>query len=305
MKQRSRRTRFATILVLALPVLSSVGCATTTKLSGFDLMAEAGAQYASAVDDLLTTSSRILVDTNSDKLLQTVAEFPGAVTARSLEQQDEPLRQNLREILLLREQVELLSDYFAALDALASTGAASSFGGEIQSTVGDLETLAGTLGAGQLASNPAAVGQLSGTAGTLVVRHIQVRGLEKELEARKQTIAEILNLHQALFSALKAQVGADIEFNRQRQYEKDVAEPLVRGTITDATSWKQRRLELLETPPIDQRLSAAASAAKKLESAWAKLLAGGLSAADVQAISAILSQVVDEIGALKQPPPSS
>ena len=38
MEQLSRRIRLAAILVLALPVLSSVGCATTTKVSVYLLL---------------------------------------------------------------------------------------------------------------------------------------------------------------------------------------------------------------------------------------------------------------------------
>ncbi|MCB1053935.1 MAG: hypothetical protein KDD11_00300 [Acidobacteria bacterium] len=302
MPERSVRRNLALLLWVVLPFTGSVGCATTAKVSGFDVMAVAGARYAQAVDELLVTSGRVLVDTNSDKLLRTETDFPGSVTAEALAEQDDPLRENLAELALLRRQAGRLSDYFTALDALATTGAVSSFGGQIGAAVADLQALSTTLGTGQLARNPAAAGELAGSVGSLAVRHVQLRELERELEARKETIAEVLHLHQALFEALEAQIAADVAITRQQQYQDEVVGPLVNGAIEDPVAWKARRQELLAPAAIHQQLAAAASAAETLRTVWARLLAGGLTPADVEAVVAQLSILVDQIGALRESP---
>lgn len=273
-------------------LLFATGCATTTEISGFESFARAGDQYAQAVDALLVRSSEVLVDTNSDKLLETAAQLPGTMTAAEVKEQDDAVGLNLAEIRRLRAQVALLSDYFDTLARLASSDAPSVIGASAASTVSELDALTQTLHGGPLIEDADAVGPLVSSLGTLVVRGVQGRELRQELDARKQTIAHILELHKKLFAVLAAQVGADEDFVRQRQYEKKVVEPLLAGSIADPATWKKERYAFLQPPPVAQQLSAARSAASQLQSAWAELLAGSITPADVQAVVAELEPIL-------------
>lgn len=298
---------------LALLALLSSGCATTAKISQFESFAQAGKSYADAMngtsgtgEGLLDAAKGVLVDTNSEKLLETVADFPGSVDLAAFKDQDSAMRANLTEIDLLKRQVTLLSDYFSALSNLAITKAPESFGAEIQNTAASLSGLSQALGNSAMLENSTAVSQLAGSGATLIVRGIQLRALNRELEERKSVIAEILGLHQELLAALEAQIRADQKFSRDRQYEKEVIEPFLSGQVQagNAAAWKKDRLELLSPPPLVQQVVGAQSAVKNLRSAWAKLLTNKLTAADIQAVVNDLEPILAALEAVKQKPES-
>lgn len=294
---------------LVLPALLSVGCATTAKISQFETFAQAGKAYAEAMNGspssdggLLDAAKDVLVDTNSEKLLQTVADFPGSVDRAAFKEQDSAMRANLSELDLLKRQVTLLADYFTALSNLASTKAPESFGAELGSTVTSLDALSGALGETSLFKDTAAAQSVAQGVGTLIVRGVQLRALQRELKERKQTIAEVLGLHQALLAALKAQISADQQLTRDRQYEEEVVAPFLAGQVQEgnAASWKQDRVDLLGPAPVAQQVANAESAVKNLRSAWAKLLVNKLTASDVQAVVSDLEPILAGLGALKK-----
>lgn len=288
--------RLATLVFLTAVL---TGCATTAKVSRFEAFAATGAQYAATLDSLLVEVGTVMIDTDSDELLETAAEFPGAVTRAELKTQDAVLRSNLGELDLFRRQAVVLGDYFAGLSRLATTEAAESFGAELQNTVASLNGLSSALGSSSLARNEAGVAQLTQGVGTLIVRGVQLRALDRELKARKQTIVEILRLHRALLAALKAGLDSDLEYEGNRRYETEVIEPFLAGNVGDPEGWKAKRRELGSEPAVRKQLEDAAHAAQQLQGAWGMLLANKLGAADVQAVVNDLEPILAGLGKLK------
>jgi hypothetical protein len=286
-------------LALVAALLSS-GCATTAKVSRFEAFAAAGGQYSTALGALLAEAGTVLVDANSDKVLQSAADFPGAVTRDEFKEQDRTLRLNLTELELLGRQVSVLADYFDALSRLATTKAPEAVGAELQRTVASLNGLTSSLGKANLIRSEAGAAQLAQGLGTLVVRGVQLRALERELAARRQTIAEILRLHQALLAALEAQIGSDLELERSRRYESEVMQPFLAGAVSNHDGWKTKRRELLRKASVVEQAQAAGKAAEDLQAAWAMLLSGKLDSADVQAVVNDLEPILAGLAGIKK-----
>ncbi len=288
-------------LALLTGILSS-GCATTAKVSRFEAFAAAGGQYSKALGSLLEEAGTVLVDANSDKVLQTAADFPAlsATVSRELfKEQDKALRRNLTEIDDLGRHVSLLADYFGTLSRLATTEAPEAFGAEIQNTVASLNDLTSSLRTSRLIQNDAGTKQLAQGLGILVVREVQLRALERELSTRKQTIAEILLLHQALLAALEAQIGSDLELEQSRQYDSEVIKPVLAGPVSDRDGWKAKRRNLLRKASVVEQVQHAGEAARNLQAAWAMLLSGKLGSADLQAVVSDLEPILAGLAKIK------
>lgn len=308
MMQKKRRFKFLAAMTLVLVVTS--GCATTSRISQFDTFATAGNQYATAMDGLLTESTNVMVDANSRKIMWTAAPLVEAASTPEeqdqvktmlvdqLQVQDDVMRLNIKEIELLRAQVKILSTYFGRLAALATTDAPAQFGAQLENSVTALNSLSNELNGSSLINQPEAVQQLAGGLGSLVVKGVQQRALENELEARKTTIAETLRLHQALLAAIKAQIDADAGIIRQREYEVRVRDAIV-TSVNRQETWIRDRRSLLEPVPVSQQVSATMSALENMQTAWARLLTSELTAADVQSVVNDLQPVLTGLAALR------
>lgn len=292
--RRSAAARPALALCLAL----AAACASTATLSRFDAFAQAGNQYARAVDALLQQAVQIQVDASSEKLLATRDDF-GPVSRDEFRKQDQVDRGFVDEITLLRRQVKLLADYFTALDALATSQAPQAFGSTLATTAGSLDALSQQLRGSALTRDPQAAQALASGAGSLVVRRAESRALQRELEARKETIARVLQLHVALLGVLRDQVQANLRFARNRQYEQQVLDPYLQsGAPLEPASWKVERLHGLGPADPVQQLDAAQSAARNLQTAWAKLLSHELGPEDLQAVTGELTPILAAADAL-------
>lgn len=302
-----------TIRLLAAAALAGVmtsSCASSAKISQFDAFATAGNQYATAMDGLLTESADVMLDANSRKLMWTAAPMAkSASTAEQKEQvktmlsaslsdQDAVMLANLREIELLRAQVNILSAYFDQLAALSTTNAPDQFSTQLESSVSALNSLSTALSGSSLTQTPAAVQQLSKGLGSLTVKGVQQRALARELEARKTTIAEILRLHQALLGAIRAQIEADEDMVRQREYEVKVKDSILTA-VNDQEQWINDRRSLLKPASVSQQLSATMNALTKMQTAWSKLLIGEVSIRDVQSVADDLQPVLSSLVAMK------
>lgn len=307
--------RLCVRLVLLFLLLSLCSCAARTKISQFRSFAEAGKVYTralagsaesegSSTPGLLDYAGEVLVNSNSDKLLQTQAEFPGTVTQEEFDRQDGAMRQNLVELGLLKRQVRLLSDYFQALADLATSKAPEAFGAEAKNTVSSINGLTQALNGSSLFGRPEAAAMLSQSLGELIVRGIQVKLLKTELEERKETIARVLRLHQALLEALKAQIKSDLELGRNRLYEKEVMKPFLEATFPNGVQesewkgWKAKRLELLQEPPVIAQVQQASKALQAMQRSWIKLLSNDVTSEDIQGIVRDLQPILASLGGL-------
>jgi hypothetical protein len=262
------------------------------------------------MNGLLTESSNVMLDANSRKLMWTAAPMAKAASkaeekeqvktmlSARLSDQDAVMLANLREIELLRAQVNILSTYFDQLSALSTTNAPEQFSIQMESSVGALNSLSTALSSSPMTQTPKALQQLSKGLGSLAVKGIQQRALERELEARKTTIAEIFRLHQVLLEAIKAQIEADEDIVRQREYEVKVKDSIL-SAVNDQERWINDRKTLLKPTAVSQNLSSTISALTKMQTAWSKLLIGEVSIADVQSITGDLQPVLTSLLAMK------
>lgn len=292
--------RAAIRLLLPFLLLAALtGCA-TARIPEFQAFADAGTAYTQAVNGLITQVGKSAVDANSVKLLQNRALAPVPVSA--FQQQDQEMRDHLAELNRIQVQTTLLGDYFQALADLATSSAPQSFASEVQNVATTLGGVTQEVRGTDLAQQTQAASAAAGSVGGLIVKQVQGRELKRELEARKETIAQILQLHQALLAALGSQAEADARFIESITYGQTVVSPFEAGQVTAATqaNWMTERYTALSQPVLVQQVGTAAQAARDLQQAWNKLLANDLTAAEVQAITADLAPVLASLDALKQ-----
>lgn len=284
-------------LLLAL-LAGLTGCA-TARIPDFQAFATAGTTYTEAVTSLITEVGNTAVNANSVKLLQN--RSLATVSLTDFQQQDQDMRNYLGELTRIQTQTTLLGDYFQALSSLASSSAPSSFSTEVESLattlIGVTEDVKGTT-----VANASQIESAAGSVGGLVVKGVQGRELKKELEARKQTIADILQLQQALLTTLSSQTAANTRFTTALDYDQEVIEPFMAGQVTQTQqqTWMTERLSLLSQPVLVEQVNTTADAAKSLQQAWNKLLSNDLTATEIQAITAELSTVLTSLEALKK-----
>lgn len=288
------------ILRLLLPALLLAvltGCA-TARIPDFQAFATAGTTYTTAVSGLITEVGDTAVNANSVKLLQNRSLAPVSLT--DFNQQDKDMRAYLGELTRIQAQVTLLGDYFTALESLATSNAPQSFQTQVQglatTLVGVTQDVKGTT-----IANASQIANATGSVGGLVVKGIQGKELKKELEARKQTISDILQLHQALLATLSSQTEANVRFTNSLSYDQQVIEPFVAGQVQQPQQqgWMTERLNGLSKPLLVDQVNTAAEAARSLQQAWAKLLSNDLTAAEIQSITAELAPVIASLEALK------
>lgn len=302
MKRPSARdVALSSLRRLMLPVLllaALTGCA-TARVPEFQAFASAGTAYTQTVTGIITQVGNTAVDANSTKLLQSRELAPVALP--DFQQQDQDMRKYLDELNRIQVQTTLLGDYFQALADLATSNAPQSFATEVQS-------LATTLGGvtqqvrGTSIAQEAQIAAAAGSVGGLIVKEVQGRELRRELEARKETISEILRLQQSLLATLGSQAQANARFTTALTYDEQVITPFQAGQLTTdpvQKSWMAERFALLSQPVLVDQVNTAAQAARSLQQAWNKLLTNDLSAAEVNAITAELAPVLASLDALK------
>lgn len=285
---------------LLLPVLllaALTGCA-TAKVPQFQAFATAGTTYTQAVTGLITQVGNSAVDADSVKLLQSRALAPVALS--DIQKQDQDMRDYLAQLDRIQLQTTLLGDYFQALADLATSSAPQSFSTEVQSVATTLGSVTEEVRGTTIAQAPA-VAAAAGSVGGLVVKEIQGKELKRELEARKDTIARILELQQTLLEVLGSQAEANARFTTALSYDQQVLTPFMAGQVTQATqnAWMTERYSLLSQPVLVTQVKTAAQAARDLQQAWNKLLANDLTPAEVQTITENLAPVLASLDALK------
>lgn len=289
---------------LMLPVLllaALTGCA-TARVPEFQAFASAGTAYTQTVTGIITQVGNTAVDANSTKLLQSRELAPVALP--DFQQQDQDMRKYLDELNRIQVQTTLLGDYFQALADLATSNAPQSFATEVQSLATTLSGVTQQVrGTGIAATaQEAQIAAAAGSVGGLIVKEVQGRELRRELEARKETISEILRLQQSLLATLGSQAQANARFTTALTYDEQVITPFQAGQLTTdpvQKSWMAERFALLSQPVLVDQVNTAARAARSLQQAWNKLLTNDLSAAEVNAITAELAPVLASLEALK------
>lgn len=291
--------KLSRLLLPALLLAVFTGCA-TAKVSEFEAFASAGTAYTEAVTGLITQVGEGAVNANSVKLLQNRALAP--VSLSDFQQQDKDMRDYLAELTEIQAQTTLLGNYFEALADLATSSAPESFATEVQSVATTLMGVTQEVrGTSVAQSTQTAAASAAGGIGGLVVKEIQGKELERELNARKDAIAQILKLQEDLLTVLSSQAEANAQFTTALDYNQEVVTPFMSGQVTTATqsSWMSERYSLLSQPVLVTQVKTAAQAAQSLQQAWNKLLSNDFTAEDAQAITTELAPILASLDTLK------
>ncbi|MCP4655514.1 MAG: hypothetical protein GY856_08860 [bacterium] len=259
-------------LVPLLLILVAAGCS-TGRLTEFQQFAAIGTSYTRAVDGALIRTGRLAIQANSIELIEN--RELAAVSREALQDQDQVLKEFLEELVLLRQQVLALNDYFQALAALSGSKAPEQFAAGLNQSAGALAGISQTLGArmGSGGGRLAPLASATAGAGELYVAKRRMKLLEAELEQRDQVIAEILVLQEQLLGLLSGIAEEDQSFVAQRGYEWSVAGPFA-GTdpLACADLWMADREAALLASPLTAQLALTTEATRQLRSAWGKLL---------------------------------
>jgi hypothetical protein len=286
------RVRLACVVGLGLTVLG-LGCAPGRDVARFRSFADTGRDYTLVMDSLVVVTGNVSLDANSERLLRD--RDLAAVSDDSLDAQDEAQRGYLSELLLVREELRLLGKYFAALGDLASGDLAGDVTKHLDEDTRAISDLSEKIGRSTLIGNEEALTKAAQRVGTVIVAHVQRSALRKECEARKDTIARVLSLHEELLEALVDDLLDNLGRLRAWRYDDDVTAPFLdSGKLTtdrDKSAWIALRRELLFPRWRSEDLERAVESARGLRKAWGALLAGGSGGTSAEGLKQDLESV--------------
>lgn len=301
------KCRYLLVLVI-IGTLLVIGCPSTKEYVRF---AEAGTTYAAALDNLLVVTQKIVIDSNSEQMLDDKNDrvnenrkdkkdrtrANAKRKPQSYEDQSRPDRELIKVIRDLRRHTHLLSEYFSLLYELGTSDspqrAESAIGGLITSLN---STSTAIRGSGFVPQN---VANASGGATSFIFKIAVRKALREELEARGPTISRELKLQEELFKALSLRVKESLEVITQSRERRLVIDPYESPEpISNRDEWiTNRRTILTATTTIDQ-LDTASTAIRNLRRAFLDLGSNKMSAArfnsiisDFEAILTITEQL--------------
>src|SRR5262245_6087603 len=253
---------------LAALVLSAA-CASTVPHAR--KLASAGAAYGRAADALLGVAEETSVDADSARLLSE-GQGVSREDRRALLEKHAGASNLVGELERLRKHSRLLTRYFETLGSLAEDTVDAEAGEQIAGVAGALNRAGQALSGSKLLS-PEETDLLSKTA-RLTVRAVRNRAFDRELTARADAIDRELRLQQAMLTALRRKLQADLASIATLGRERDVSRPYVDAAISDSRAWIALRRGYLLAPRGLEALSDASDAASRLRAAWAAFVEG-------------------------------
>lgn len=283
-------TRSRSFISLVLLPLVLAGCGSTATLKRFDVFATAGSTYTELMKKVIDDTSGLLIDANSTKLLE--SEAITQVDAGELQEQDDAMRKQVRDLRLLKRQAQLLGRYFETLAKLAAKDESEQIAsevGDLGRTLSDVATAAGK--GSELLRNGDVVEEVTSTIAKGVVKGVHAGRLRDELEDRGEVIATVLRQQADALKTLARQAEEAHTYLEQRGYQETVAAPLLNVDPIPEDGWPEwmgNRRAALEQAPVPDSLLQAFDAAVSLRAAWAGLLANEL---DEDQLQEVASQV--------------
>jgi hypothetical protein len=285
-------------------VIGGYGCA-APRAAQFRQFAQAGLAYAGAVDALTREAAGAAIDADS-----AVLERARDGLATKEERQQTVLDHNA----LLEERVAILSDlarhaqilsaYFAGLDALAAGGepGAAAAGAAAQELVRSMGLLSERIREARIGAEP--VARFSGAVTRIVVGRLQSSALEHELRVRGPALERELDTQHAAMQAIAEALRADLEIALDQLELVEIVEPY-RGEGRLARVWTRRRREILAASAASSAADVGVAAAASLKESFTALARGDLSHMSVAGLLAEVGLVLDLLERVKglQAPP--
>lgn len=288
------KSRSITVLVAA-GLLS--GCASTARVNQFKAFAELGAKSQIAVGKIVDEAVTSNVDADSQRLitarrLATKTSPPLADLSTQIVESNKAVIAHTEALTAFKRHSALLSDYFAALGALAAFDGESGIADSAKSTVTALQRVSPKLKDATIGNAP--VADFVGGAAGLAVAHFKAKALEDELRASGAAIERALDLERAFLDALNEDMMSDYKMLSEQQLLTDVIKPFAEPSGELGAAWiAKRRAALVAASTRTEPVKEAAALARKLHQSFIALAEGRLEPGDLALYATDLSRLVD------------
>ncbi|MBD2438280.1 hypothetical protein H6G69_15885 [Nostoc sp. FACHB-110] len=252
---------------------SLVACGASLK--EYKKFANAGQEYASALDTLLVASGKYAVDANSEKLLRNRLED----TAKETEQENrqnynETTKQDQQWLMLIgrmRQHTDLLKRYFIALEDLATSDAPAQAQQVTEDIFTQLNDVSISIQAIPLVSET--VGSALSEIPQMILSN-KIKGtLRKELNMRKETIYKELAIQEFVLELLTIQLQTNLKTIQMNQEYRLLLKPYTAGEpISNPDEWIKNRQDILTMTLSIEALNNASESAKDFKEAFQLLL---------------------------------
>lgn len=208
--------------IISLIGASLVACGAS--LREYKKFANAGQEYATALDTLLVTSGNYVVDANSEKLFSNRVED----TVKDREMYIEITEQDKKWLILIgrmRQHTDLLKRYFIALENLATSDAPT----QAQQVTEDIFTQLNNVST-NIQGNPLVSGTIGSDLSEIpkIILSNKIKGaLRKELEQRKETIYRELAIQELVLELLTTDLKNNLITIQENQEERLLLRPYI------------------------------------------------------------------------------
>ena len=266
-----KTSRYA-LTLLMIGVVLLTGCPSTKQSVKF---AEAGTTYAAALDSLLVATQTIVIDSNSEQILEdrtdAIRRHRPIPNYERVSKGDEEL---IKTIGQLRVHTQLLARYFGLLYELGTSDsperAEAAIGDEKKGLIGSINKVSNQLRGSSLITG--AVATVSGSITNLIVKASIRKALKDELEERGPMIQRELRLQETLFKALSTRITQSLEVSKQVRERRLIVDPYESTTaVVKPEDWIANRRSLLTQKLTADQLEKAGDAIKDLRRAYADL----------------------------------
>lgn len=268
------------VVFLALAIAATIcGCARTKQYAE---LAGAGTSYVTAMEKLLDSAARAVADSSSEKIL--IDREVASTTEERYRSRTEPDKQRIAALHRIRDQVQLLGQYFAKLQELATSEEPAKVQTALEGLAGELDKANEQLkltAAGQKV-NLEALPKL----GNVVAKGLINRALREEFERRGPALQASLYLQEEAIKVIGDDLKNDLEFLSDRREERLVIAPLLAGMPQDRGDWIEERRRILTERSTIVELDQAAKGAAAVRELVESIAAGN----DPRARSAALAE---------------
>jgi len=286
------------IALLALATLAAGGC-TTAPTSNFKAFAQLGRKLETAVGAVVDQAADLNVDADSKSLV--LGRKPTSAARRAdLEAHDTEIIKAEQIYADLKKQNVLLSDYFTALDALASFDGESAIGSSTSDLVTSLQALSPKLATAKIGN--AEVPDVAGAATPLIVSGIKSRRLATELRRNGPIISAQLDLQSKLLSMLADDISSDQEMLAQSDLLERVYGPYADAKELPVSWVADRRQILRQQATVAAPAAEAADLSRKLKLSFVALSEGRVDASELASDAADLDRLISLIELIAKRP---
>jgi hypothetical protein len=257
------------LIIPAISLLLMSGCVTAPPKSEYTALAQAGSDYAVAVDKVLAAAGAAHVDATSWSLVQ-VKDMAGVVSEEKYSTLAEKEKKLLMTMRQLKESTQLLADYFAQLELLSSADAP----GETKEAVGHLVDSMNKLADEVHVASPELFKALPQLAKIAVSTRIDA-ALQRELTARQTLIRTQMLLHEQLLKEVGENLASSLTTEAALRDELLVRKPLLSEKPLDSPEdWVAKRRTAMLLAEESKDVKDASKAAEEMRLAFEQLLTG-------------------------------